>query len=147
VEDLLVNECGGLIAALRLSVDSLNERFRKDLQPAESIVFDHCPSQTFVDRMARCFGSNHSMPIGIKFKEFLKKCFADEMNAFNDQDNVDDALSYSWLKKSGILVETPNSAFTFSSPLAKRYYSSWIFPKRSQDNPYCQNIIFQIMGY
>ena len=135
VEDLLVNECGGLIAALRLSVDSLKERFRKDLQPAESIVFDHCLSQTFVDRMARCFGSNHSKPIGTKFKEFLKKCFADEMNAFNDQDNVDDALSYSWLKKSGILVETPNSAFTFSSPLAKRYYSSWIFPKRSQDNP------------
>ena len=135
LKDILVNECGGLIAALRLSVDSLKERFMKDMQPAEIEVFNHCLSKRFAERMARCFGSDHLMPIGSEFKEFLKKCFANEMNAFNDQDNADDVLSYTWLKKSGILVEMPDSTFTFSSPLAKRYYSSWIFPKRSQDNP------------
>jgi hypothetical protein len=54
IQQVLVNECGGYVGALRLSVDSLTESFPKNLQPTEMDVLNHCFSKTFVDRMAPC---------------------------------------------------------------------------------------------
>ena len=128
---VLVNESGGLIAALRLSIDFLKETFMKDNHPTETASLHLCFSNNFVQRMARCFGSRHSNPVGDEFKKFLKRCFAQDrtsLNGFMIQEDID---SYSSLKKAGILLEFPDKTFGFSSPLAKRYYFNWIFPKRS----------------
>ena len=135
LKDALVKESGGLIASLRLSVDSLTEAYMKDSCPTETALLQHCLSNGFVQRMARCFGSRHSNPVGDDFKRFLKRCFANErvqLNGFQNQEDVD---SYSSLKKAGILVEFPDSTFRFSSHLAKRYYFKWIYPNRSDLEP------------
>ena len=131
LKDLLVKECGGLVAALRLSVDSLTDAFTKDVAPQEVALLQHCLSKSFVDRMARCFGSSHSTQISDNLKQCLKQCFASERVQSTDF-NIEE-LTY--LKKAGILVELADNTVEFSSPLAKRYYSQWIFPNRALDNP------------
>jgi hypothetical protein len=45
-------------------------------------MLQHCLSKVFVDRMARYFGSDHLKPHASKFKDFLKRCFVNEMNAY-----------------------------------------------------------------
>ena len=60
LKTVLVQECGGLIGSLRLAVDYLKEAFMKDIHPTETALLHHCFSNTFVQRMARCFGSGHS---------------------------------------------------------------------------------------
>jgi len=135
LKSVLVNESGGLIAALRLSVDSLKESFMKDSHPTETALLQHSFSNAFVQRMARCFGSRHSKPVGDDFKHFLKKCFAEDRTHLNGLTNQQDEDSYSFLKKAGILLEFPDSTFGFSSLLAKRYYFKWIFPNRSPTPP------------
>jgi hypothetical protein len=135
LKDVIVKDSGGLVAALRLSVDSLKENFMKDTRPPETSLLQHCFSNNFVQRMARCFGSSHSNPIGDDFKNFLKRCFVNEKIQLNSLENPADVASYSSLKKAGILVELPDTTFAFSSMLAKRYYFKWIFPKRSMFTP------------
>ncbi|KAJ3194109.1 hypothetical protein HDU82_002567, partial [Entophlyctis luteolus] len=132
---VLVNECGGLIGALRLSVDSLKRRFAKDVAAPESALLQYSLSKEYVSAMDRCFGSAHSDPIGNDFKAFLKKIFVDERVLPHKLVNPEDEQSYASLKKSGILVELGNGDFAFSSPLAKRYYFKWIFPNRSITAP------------
>lgn len=135
LKDVLVQECGGIIGSLRLAVDSLKDAFMKDIHPTETDLLRHCFSNSFVQRMARCFGSRHSKPVGNDFKNFLKRCFADDLIQFNGLMNEEDNDAYSSLKKAGILVEYPDTTFGFSSPLAKRYYFKWIFPNRSLTAP------------
>jgi hypothetical protein len=135
LKTVLVKEAGGLIAALRLAVDSLNESFMKDVAPSETRLLQHCMSKPFIERMARCFGSNHSLPIGNDFKHFLKRCLVDGRNQSPSSLNQDDKKSFSSLEKAGILVQFPDDTFGFSSQLAKRYYFKWIFPNRSPIAP------------
>jgi energy-coupling factor transporter ATP-binding protein EcfA2 len=132
---VLVKESGGLIASLRLAVDSHKDAFMQDMHPTETTLLHHCFSNNFVQRMARCFGSRHSKPVGDDFKNFLKRCFSDDRTQLNGLMNQEDNDSYSSLKKAGILVEFPDTTFGFSSPLAKRYYFKWIFPNRSLTAP------------
>ncbi|KAJ1503809.1 hypothetical protein HMI54_005373 [Coelomomyces lativittatus] len=132
---VLIQECGGLIGSLRLAIDSLKDAFMKDIHPTETALLHHCFSNSFVQRMARCFGSRHSKPVGDDFKNVLKRCFAGDLIQLNGLMNEEDNDSYSSLKKAGILVKYPNTTFGFSSPLAKRYYFKWIFPNRSLTAP------------
>jgi hypothetical protein len=138
LKDLLVKECGGLVGALRLSIDALEKEFfsSKNDDVRETLCLQYCLSDPFVQNMARCFGSAHSYPVGNDFKRFLKNCFENNKMMCRDSFiNLKDDDSYSSLKKAGILVELSGSSFGFSSPLAKRYYFKWIFPNRSQTPP------------
>ncbi|KAI8823202.1 hypothetical protein BJ741DRAFT_634842 [Chytriomyces cf. hyalinus JEL632] len=135
LKQLVINECGGLIGALRLSVDSLKGRFSKDMEPPEQALLQYFLSKDYVTNMDRCFGSAHSRPIGEDFKKFLKRIFVKEEDQPQNLAVVEDEKSYASLKKSGILVELPDATFTFSSPLAKRYYFKWVFPNRSLTMP------------
>ncbi|TPX71022.1 hypothetical protein CcCBS67573_g06320 [Chytriomyces confervae] len=135
LKQLVINECGGLIGALRLSVDSLKGRFSKDMEPPEQALLQYFLSKDYVTNMDRCFGSAHSRPIGEDFKKFLKRIFVKEEGQPQNLAVVEDEKSYASLKKSGILVELPDATFTFSSPLAKRYYFKWVFPNRSLTMP------------
>eukprot|EP00842_Homolaphlyctis_polyrhiza_P001903 jgi/Hompol1/2713/HPOL_006138-RA len=135
LKTLLINECGGLIGALRQSVDSLKGRFSKDSSPSELALLQHFLSNDYVANMTRCFGSAHSGPIGDDFKQFLKRIFVNEKILPQLPINPKDQTSYSSLKKAGILVELPNATFVFSSHLAKRYYFNWMFPNRTLSQP------------
>jgi energy-coupling factor transporter ATP-binding protein EcfA2 len=48
---VLVKESGGLIASLRLAVDSLKDAFMKDIHPTETALLRHCFSNSFVQRI------------------------------------------------------------------------------------------------
>ncbi|KAJ3262330.1 hypothetical protein HK103_002744 [Boothiomyces macroporosus] len=135
VKQVLIRECGGLIGALRQSIDSLQGRFAKDSQPSETALLQHFLSNDILSYMARCFGSAHSKPIGNDFKMFLKKIFVDDKLFLDGLTNEQDDDSYLTLKKAGILVKFPDSTFGFSSQLAKRYYFKWVFPNRSKTAP------------
>ena len=135
LKSILVKEAGGLVAALRIAVDSLTQEFIKDYEPTETALLQYCFSNIFVRRMSRCFGSKHSNPIGDDFKNFLKKTFVDKRTKSTSFTSKEDEKSYSSLKKAGILVEFPGETFGFSSLLAKRYYFKWIFPNRCEENP------------
>jgi hypothetical protein len=143
LKQVIIRECGGLIGALRQSVDSLKERFAKDIQPSETALLQHFLSNDLLSNMGRCFGDNHSAPIGNDFKMFLKKTLLDEKQTLNNLANQQDDHSYSSLKKAGILVEFPDTTYGFSSPLAKRYYFKWIFPNRSLTTP---SILPELIG-
>jgi hypothetical protein len=138
LKDVLVKECGGLVGALRLSIDALEREFfsSKKNEVKETLCLQYCLTDSFVQNMARCFGSAHSSPVESDFKRFLKECFQNnKMSCSDGFTNLQDEDSYSSLKKAGILVEISVSHFGFSSPLAKRYYFKWIFPNRSQTAP------------
>ena len=109
LKTLLINECGGLIGALRLSVDSLKSRFSKDIRPSELALLQHFLSKDYVANMDRCFGSAHSAPIGDDFKRFLKRIFVNEKFKPQPLTILEDKESYSSLQKAGILVELPDA--------------------------------------
>jgi hypothetical protein len=137
LKNLLIKECGGLVGALRLSIDALEREFfsSKNEYVEEALCLQYCLSDSFARNMARCFGSAHSYPVGIDFKKFLKGCFENKSIWRSCFTNLQDDDSYSSLRKAGILVELPDASFGFSSPLAKRYFFKWIFPDRSQTTP------------
>ncbi|KAJ3399638.1 hypothetical protein HDU80_007706 [Chytriomyces hyalinus] len=135
LKQIVINECGGLIGALRLSVDSLKQRFSKDFKPPEQSLLQYVLSNDYVSKMDRCFGSAHSDPIGDDFKKFLKRIFVKEEGRPQQLAIAENENTYALLEKTGILVELPDSTFAFSSPLAKRYYFKWVFPNRSSSMP------------
>jgi hypothetical protein len=137
LKDLLVKQCGGLVGALRLSIDALDKEFfsSKNDDVEETLCLQYCLTDPFVQHMAPCFGSDHSYPVGNDFKRFLKDCFENKRIWCNGFTNLQDDDTYSSLKKAGILVELSGSSFGFSSQLAKRYYFKCIFPNRSQTAP------------
>jgi hypothetical protein len=70
LKQVLIKECGGLIGALRQSVDSLKPQFAKGSKPPETVLLQLFLSNRLLLSMDRCFGVNHSVPIGNDFKKF-----------------------------------------------------------------------------
>jgi hypothetical protein len=138
LKNFLVKQCGGLVGALRMSVDSIESSlFRTKNDPVEErACLQHCLSDSFLSFHARCFGSKHLAPVGDDFKRFLKKCFVKtRVPVVNEFTNERDRASFVSLEKAGILVRDKDNCVSFSSPLAKRYYLKWIYPGRSSERP------------
>ena len=75
MKQVIIRECGGLIGALRQSIDALAERFYEEhLNPPEPAFL----SKDLLEKISRCFGSVHSILILNDFKMFLKKNMVDE---------------------------------------------------------------------
>ncbi|KAI9089852.1 hypothetical protein DFS34DRAFT_673037 [Phlyctochytrium arcticum] len=137
IENIIINESDGLIAAVRLSIDAIKQRFVKNaLPPPETNIVQYYFSQDFLPEVNRCFGSKQSAPVDSGLRTFLQQCLIcpDDLEkpTFED-DKTADHLSL--LMKVGLLVEVGSIKFAFSSPLAKRYYCRWLFPKRSPSAP------------
>ncbi|KAI9105807.1 hypothetical protein DFS34DRAFT_690284 [Phlyctochytrium arcticum] len=137
IENIIINESNGLIAAVRLSIDAIKQRFVKNaLPPPETNIVQYYFSQDFLPEVNRCFGSKQSAPVDSGLRTFLQQCLIcpDDLEkpTFED-DKTTDHLSL--LMKVGLLVEVVSNKFAFSSPLAKRYYCRWLFPKRSPSAP------------
>ena len=71
---VIIQQCMGLIGALRLSVDALTSGFPKS-RPSETDLLLYYLSSNVLDRMARVFDSNYSYPVDTVFKNFLATCF------------------------------------------------------------------------
>ncbi|KAI9321164.1 hypothetical protein BDR26DRAFT_883581 [Obelidium mucronatum] len=130
----IILQCGGLIGALRLSVDSLTAEFKESYHPSENECLLYCLSADALSQMTHVFGSAHSFPIDARFRNFLASCFTSGLTAAPPILESNDAISLFNLQKAGILVER-NGLIGFSSPLAQQYYIQWLFPYRSSTPP------------
>jgi hypothetical protein len=138
----IILQCGGLVGALRLSVDGLTAEFPKS-QPSENQSLRYYLSTDSLSRMARVFGSDHSSPIDASFKNFLVSCFTSGLTAAPPILGTDDAVCFSRLQKAGILVEI-GGLIGFSSAMAQRYFIQWLFPYRSSTQPESLNALLKI---
>ena len=134
LKQLVISHCGGLIGALRLSIDSLKDRFAKDIKPTEEALLEHFLSATLLINMSRCFGNSHSCPIGNEFKTILKKIMVDEPYVLETEilaslANQQDKDSYVSLKRAGILAKFPDENAGFSSELANSIACSQSAPQ------------------
>ncbi|KAI9092203.1 hypothetical protein DFS34DRAFT_313491 [Phlyctochytrium arcticum] len=116
LEQVLIRECNGLIAALRVSIDAL----------VDSVA----------ERMTRCFGEKQSTPVDRNLKTFLESCLLQPGRILQVASLDEEAKRHlRWLTKSGILSDTGQDEtaveIKFSSPLAKRFYTRFLFPNRS----------------
>ncbi|TMW63834.1 hypothetical protein Poli38472_002775 [Pythium oligandrum] len=134
---LLIRECGGLIGALRVSVDSVVTFFSKDPTPSETELIAYYLSQDCLQQMARCFGSKHTTPTTLALQQFLIECLVVAPNVVSLESKLgdEDNRCFLTLKKAGIVVEDVDQLVRFSSPLAEKYYCKWLFPNRAVANP------------
>ncbi|KAJ3255281.1 hypothetical protein HDU77_003753 [Chytriomyces hyalinus] len=138
LKETIIAQCGGLVGALRMSVDSLSVEFAKS-QPSETEALQYYLSGEAAFRMARVFGSDHIHPVGDIFKNFLGECFTSGvftagMEMTLDELSVADKYCFTGLQKAGILVEE-DGIIKFSSIMSERYYLKWLFPDRSPTLP------------
>ncbi|KAJ3084154.1 hypothetical protein HK100_009342 [Physocladia obscura] len=137
----IILQCGGLIGALRLSVEGLTAEFQKS-HPSENKSLLYYLSADSVSRMARVFGSDHSSPIDASFKNFLASCSTSGLTVAPPILGTDDAVCLSSLQKAGILVEI-DGLIGFSSAMAQRYFIQWLFPYRSSTPPESLNALLK----
>ena len=79
-----------------------------------------------------------------ELKDFLVKCLTQGPSFHSD----DLSSLVTPLEKAGILVRGQDkSSVKFSSPLAEKYYSKWLFPNRALFNPQClHDLIKQVLS-
>jgi hypothetical protein len=137
MKDVIWKECGGLIGAVRLSIEKLKDTFKKSNYYTESNVLNYLFSRPVTQTMERCFGTGHLSPMDPKLQDFLKKCFIEDYSGVPPKLDKEDEECLSRLKKSGVLVDEKEGSdmFSFSSPMAKRFYLNWLYPDRSTENP------------
>ncbi|KAJ3002261.1 UNVERIFIED_CONTAM: hypothetical protein HDU68_006361, partial [Siphonaria sp. JEL0065] len=125
----IIIQCAGLIGSLRLSVDGLTAEFAKS-QPTETNALLYYLSAGALSRMARVFGSDHSLPVDGILKDFVAECFTSGFTRSPRGLDDDDDLCFTRLQKAGILV-VDQSFIKFSSIMGQRYFIQWLFPNRS----------------
>jgi hypothetical protein len=136
LKEILWRECGRLIGAIILAISNIKVRFSKDEKPSELALLDFYMSNSLTQRMARCFGSQHSMPVGKALTQLVQEMLLGKtLPCPTKMDNTDDLKSFEKLQKSGLVVVSGGNIH-FSSPMARRYYRFMLFPYRSaSDEP------------
>ncbi|KAI8820322.1 hypothetical protein BJ741DRAFT_639268 [Chytriomyces cf. hyalinus JEL632] len=141
LKENIIAQCGGLVGALRLSVNCLAAAFSK-AHPSETDALLFYFSADAVSFMVRVFGSDHSHPLDGNFKDFLAKCFTSGLTLASTSLSAPDALCLTRLQKAGILVEE-RGFIKFSSIMSKRYFMRWLFPNRSSDDPQSLGVLIK----
>ena len=134
---VIIRECNGHIASLRTSCNILSSHFSKAIAPVEEDVFSYYLSSTFVNQLARCFGTGHTTPKSRDLQLFLIKCLVRDpaCGPLGEQLDEDEKRCMIRLEKAGIVEQDSIGYIKLTSPLAERYYSCWLFPNRASYNP------------
>ena len=134
--NLIVTECAGLVGALRITCKALRDRFGKHQSAIAPAVYKYYQSHDWMTQMTRCFGSKHSSFINMHFNMWLSKCFMNHCAKPSEIIEEEEINCLKSLQKSGILMQSAvNSPFIFTSQMAKRYYSQFLFPDRKLKLP------------
>ncbi|KAK1946721.1 hypothetical protein P3T76_002273 [Phytophthora citrophthora] len=143
---LLVRECNGPVGALRISVDAVNDHFAKRPAAPETQLVSYYLSQDLLYQMERCFGSMHLRPTSLELRQFLIECLvAAPSDLYLKSKLTDEDIRYLLtLKKIGYSLDR---CVKFSSPLAEKYFSKWLFPTRARANPLSlHELITKVLG-
>jgi hypothetical protein len=132
IRHAIVHDCGGVIGAVRISVVKLCEKFQSR-NYRESDLLHFFLSREFSSQLGRLFGE-HQAPMDSVFLDFLKQCFLESAPKPVFESDTDEVLLLK-LQKAGVLVADPNYHYEFTSFLAKRFFSSYIFPQRGLSVP------------
>ncbi|KAI9089398.1 hypothetical protein DFS34DRAFT_639668 [Phlyctochytrium arcticum] len=132
LEQVIINACNGLIGALRGSIDALAGCGRNHGQlPSETKLLQSFFSQNLTGALDRCFGGNHIPPVNEALEAFLVQCFLHLPEGVQKPAlDVSAEAHLNILVEAGVLVELATGHVAFSSPLAKRHYSKWLYPNR-----------------
>ncbi|KAJ3377980.1 hypothetical protein HDU80_003042, partial [Chytriomyces hyalinus] len=136
----IIAQCGGLVGALRLSVNSLNAAFYKS-HPSESEALIFYLSADAVSWLPGVF-PNPSYPRDDNFKDFLAKCFTSELTSAPTGLSAPDEHCLFVLQKAGILVEE-GGFFKFSSIMSRRHVIEWLYPYRSPNMPQSLRVLIK----
>lgn len=134
LKELLWNDSCGLFEVMQITLNQIQARFVHEKEPSEDAILAYYLSDNFIDGMARVFGNTHSAPVSSALKEFLIKCLVHESHMVPTGLGEEDAKRLATLKKTGLLVEDYTNYPRFPSPLARRFYSRFLFSNRSQGN-------------
>ena len=122
---IIVNDCGGNIGALRIACEDLHESFR--FCRNENLTFEkllnHYLSTKMLGRMSRCFGSAPLNGVAQEMMGTIRELLFSQPKQYHFLPNQFANLSYHDHKLS------------FMSPLAKRYFMSHFYPLRSSVEP------------
>jgi hypothetical protein len=132
VEEVIIRECAGLIGALRIFTDNVVAFFEKT-SPHQQEVLAFCFSEAAVQAMDRLYGRSHIVPSSTELQTFLIKCLLDD--SMPAPTHCDEISCFTRLMKAGIITQDAASCVKFTSPLATRYFSKYLFPQRGQKNP------------
>nr|KAE8929728.1 hypothetical protein PF009_g20166 [Phytophthora fragariae] len=118
------------------------------LEEQRQEVLAFCFSDTMVQAMGSLYGKNPSIPSSIELQTFLIKCLLDDYYYIMPLPlQCDERSCFTRLMEAGIIAEDANSLVKFTSPLATRYYSKYLFPKRGHHNPSSLNeLIRKVIG-
>ncbi len=128
---IIVNDCGGNIAALRIACEDLHESFR--FCSNENLTFEnlsnHYLSSKLLGRMSRCFGTSPLNGLAQEVMGTIRELLFSQPKQYNFLPN-----QFANLVKCGILSYHDHK-LSFMSPLAKRYFMSHFYPLRSSVEP------------
>ncbi|KAJ1564933.1 hypothetical protein HK096_005461 [Nowakowskiella sp. JEL0078] len=127
VKQVIIRDCGSLIGALRVAVNSLKLHFHKSY-PLEEELLQYYFSAESLSLASRIFGSEHTSPMNEGSKNMLAQCFQSKSASYSDDLTENEMKFFLVRQKARILVENDCKEIEFSSQLARRYYISWLFP-------------------
>jgi hypothetical protein len=131
IRNPVLNQCGNVVGALKLSVRSICERFRDADPTVEDILTYFLFSSHFIQELPRVFGE-HKQPADASFSQFFREFFSSPY--FNIPPTPKQEETLETLIKCGVMFQE-NEKYEFTSALAKRYYFRKIFPNRPADLP------------
>lgn len=133
VRQVISNESGGVIGAFVLSVLKVFVVFNEFKSPDETQLLLYYFSKDFFSELGgRVFGTDRQPNFLPEIRNYLAQCFFTPVRKQIFDDHQNHILNQ--LVKGGALVET-GDFYSFSSPLAKRFYIQKIFPTRATEVP------------
>jgi hypothetical protein len=131
VKDFIVNQCGGVIGAVVLSVVMIADKFAQHI-PTETDILHYLCSGDFMNFLSRVFGTFRGRVLP-EFQVFLSDFMMGSLESVNDTSEHE--VQVIALEKMGVLVRDQKGVVSFASPLANRYYTHFLFPNRPIECP------------
>lgn len=142
VRRMVVDQCGGIVAALTVSLNKLyadlgKATSRKNEPTIVQQVVQCFTSADMAPLYSRCFPVSRKMPLAGEIKIMLARCIMSSSVRYVELARDSQQAAAKTLVKRGVLEKSEGvleaSTFTFTAPVAERYMTKLIFPDRAQE--------------
>ena len=120
-------ECGGIAAAVRISVNVLNDALYKANDKSEESLFRYYFSFYVTDSFSRCFTTQPG-DVNLALRPVLTAMLTSAVGTAEFGEDHKDSLEQ--LMKSGVVVIV-SAVVEFASPLAARFVTRLLYPRRA----------------
>ena len=144
VRRMMVDQCGGIVAALTVSLNKLfadlgkaSGTSRKNERSLVQQVVQCFTSSDMASLYCRCFPVSRKVPLAGEIKHLLAKCIMSNSVGYAELTRESLQVAVDSLDKRGVLVKSEGlletCTYTFTAPVAERYMTKLIFPDRAQE--------------